>query len=97
MCRLKFHPHLCMQCLFGSEESKAAKKETLVADVAGTLANVERLLPAGGFVNGGSKPTAADICLSDIVHSPFPGLKALEVPLGVLSLLEPETARGTLK
>jgi len=65
------------KCLFGSEESKKAGLEALPGKIVRFLAALERNVPESGWVNGRSLPSLADLCLYDVVTSPFPGLKAL--------------------
>jgi len=69
------------KCLFGSDESKAAGKEALPATAEKFLIAIERMLPAEGFINGGSGPTLGDLALFDVCTSPFPGLISLGVDL----------------
>ena len=68
-------------CLFGSDESKKAGKERLPDKAEKFLAAIERMLPATGFVNGGTTPTLGDLALFDVCTSPFPGLPALGIDL----------------
>jgi len=65
-------------CLFGSEDSKKAGFVALPGKITTPLAALERNVPKSGWVNGRSLPSLADLCLYDLVNSPFPGLKALK-------------------
>merc|ERR1711935_619807 len=78
-------------CLFGSEESKAAAGEGLVAKGTPILQGLERVLERktteGAFFFSQSKPSLADLCMYDNVKSPFPGLTALGVDMSAFPKL----------
>jgi len=71
-------------CLFGDDESKAKGREELSGKVTPILQGIERFYTAQGpylYSPENEGPTLGDLVLLDVVTSPFPGLKALEVDL----------------
>jgi glutathione S-transferase len=73
------------KCLFGDDESKAKGKEALPGAVKPTLEGLERALGrktcSGPYFFSESGPTLADLAVYDVIESPFPGLKKLEIDL----------------
>merc|ERR1719277_543129 len=73
------------KCLFGDDEAKAKGKEELPAKVKPTLEGLERALGRktceGPFFFSESGPTLADLAVYDVIESPFPGLKKLEIDM----------------
>jgi glutathione S-transferase len=69
------------KCLFGDDASKEAAKAALPAALSKFFAPLEKCLERktceGPFFFNASGPTLADLCIFDLIESPFPGLKAL--------------------
>jgi glutathione S-transferase len=95
------------KCLFGDEESKKKGKEALVGNVTPTLQGIERQYAGPGpflYAPETAGPTLGDLALLDVVTSPFPGLRALQVDLtpypkiqACVSACQTSTARPGLK
>lgn len=71
-------------CLFGDEESKKKGKEALPGKVTPILQGIERQYAGPGpflYSPEAVGPTLGDLALLDVVTSPFPGLRKLEVDL----------------
>merc|ERR1712224_461608 len=74
------------KCLFGAPESKEAAKAELPEKVKPNLEGLERILSRTEgtpfiYSSEADGPTLGDLAVYNIVLSPFPGLKALEVDL----------------
>merc|ERR1712025_604378 len=69
------------KCMFGPDEAKAAAKKAINESTKKNLSAIERNIPASGFVNGGDRPSLADLAVFDLYSSPFPGVVALGVDL----------------